>query len=136
MDGLSIPAELISANLMYMENVLSVFVDESGNFNMDSYEMPFYSLAFVFHNQAHDICPYIEKLEHMLEILDYPGTFVHTAPIIRGKDEYSNLHHEVRLSIFNRFMQFLNKIPYTYFFLIYDKSDFCYRRSIAKQNAQ
>ena len=53
---------------MYMENVLSVFVDESGNFNMDSYEMPFYSLAFVFHNQAHDICPYIEKLEHMLEI--------------------------------------------------------------------
>ena len=104
MDGLSIPAELISANLMYMENVLSVFVDESGNFNMDSYEMPFYSLAFVFHNQAHDICPYIEKLEHMLEILDYPGTFVHTAPIIRGKDEYSNLHHEIRLSIFNRFM--------------------------------
>ncbi len=105
-------------------SILSVFVDESGNFNMAPEDVSFYSIAFVFHNQSQDISTYVDRLDSVLETIDYPGTFVHTAPIIRGKDEYANLDRKTRLSIFNRFMQFLNKIPYSYFFLLYDKSDY------------
>ena len=105
-------------------SILSVFVDESGNFNMAPDDVSFYSIAFVFHNQSHDIGPYVDILNNALDGIDYPGTFVHTAPIIRGKDEYTDLNRKERLAIFNRFMQFLNKIPYSYFFLLYDKSDF------------
>lgn len=105
-------------------STLSIFVDESGNFNMDDDNGSLYSIAFVFHNQQNIISQAEYNLDMQLDLLGYNSTFVHTAPIIRGKDEYSGLDRKTRQSIFNRFMKFLNSIPYTYQFWIYDKRNY------------
>ena len=77
-------------------STLSIFVDESGNFNMDDDNGSLYSIAFVFHNQQNIISQAAYNLDMQLDLLGYNSTFVHTAPIIRGKDEYSGLDRKTR----------------------------------------
>ena len=50
-------------------STLSIFVDESGNFNMDDDNGSLYSIAFVFHNQQNIISQAAYNLDMQLAYL-------------------------------------------------------------------
>ena len=49
--------------------VLSIFVDESGHFDMASKVSPYYLVSFVFHDQSFDITDNLKKLDQQIYFL-------------------------------------------------------------------
>lgn len=82
------------------EKVLSVFIDESGDFGAFDKHAPFYLVALVFHDQSIDINNNIESLEEHLKMLGYPRHAVHTGPLIRRESVYRNDLMEDRKRLF------------------------------------
>ena len=62
------------------EKILSVFIDESGDFGKYESHSPFY---IVLHDQSINITDNINALEQHLGNLDYPRHAIHTGPLIR-----------------------------------------------------
>lgn len=54
------------------EKVLSVFIDESGDFGTYDFRTPLYLVAMVLHNQDVDISKNIDVLENHLTIMFVP----------------------------------------------------------------
>ena len=73
-----------------MENILSVFIDESGDFGKLNPRSPYYIVAMVLHDQATDITACLDSLEHELAYLGYPHHCLHAGPIIRMEAEFKN----------------------------------------------
>ena len=70
---------------------LSIFVDESGDFGPYKLHSPFYIVTLVFHEQSTDISTNINHLNDKIRWCGLPETPVHTGPLIRKENEYSNL---------------------------------------------
>ena len=55
---------------VHMENnVLSIFVDESGRFQYPDKDSRFYILSMVFHDQSVDVRPFIQTYDESLEYI-------------------------------------------------------------------
>lgn len=104
------------------KKVLSIFVDESGDFGPYQAHSPNYYVAFVFHEQSVDISEYISTLNFQLENIGYPNHTVHTGPIIRKELVYKNDLMENRRRIFNALFHFVRKAPIHYSCAKIDKS--------------
>ncbi|MGN0906841.1 MAG: DUF3800 domain-containing protein [Bullifex sp.] len=63
--------------IFYMRE-LSVFVDESGHFDMKSKVSPYYIVSFVFHDQNNSIEEILQAMDVHLQNLGYPGHCIHT----------------------------------------------------------
>lgn len=72
------------------ETILSIFIDESGDFGDYDYRSPFYLVAMVLHNQKLDITQNIHSLETHLHQLGYEQHALHTGPLIRRESIYDN----------------------------------------------
>ena len=72
------------------EKVLSVFIDESGDFGQYNPASPNYYVAMVLHNQEIDISRNIEALEKQVSNWGYPEHTIHTGPLIRRESVYKN----------------------------------------------
>ena len=72
------------------DKILSVFIDESGDFGPFESHSPYYLVAMVLHNQSLDISNNISDFEAHLTNLGYPQHAVHTGPLIRRESEYAN----------------------------------------------
>ena len=66
--------------------VLSIFVDESGDFGPYSSHSPYYVVSMVFHNQVNDITGNVAKLNEELNNLGLKEHVVHTEPLIRREE--------------------------------------------------
>ena len=66
--------------------ILSVFVDESGDFGPYSKHSPYYIVSMVFHNQSIDINQNIDKLNEELKKLGFIDHVIHTEPLIRKEE--------------------------------------------------
>ena len=73
------------------EKVLSVFIDESGDFGQYNPASPNYYVAMVLHNQEIDISRNIEALEKLVSNWGYPEHTIHTGPLIRRESVYKNI---------------------------------------------
>lgn len=60
------------------EKILSVFIDESGDFGPYDFHAPFYLVAMVLHNQDVDISKNIDDLESHLTNIGYKQHAIHT----------------------------------------------------------
>ena len=80
--------------------VLSIFVDESGDFGPYSSHSPYYIVSMVFHNQANDISGNVAKLNEELNNLGLKEHVVHTEPLIRREENYRNMSPNERRAIF------------------------------------
>ena len=85
------------------EKVLSVFIDESGDFGQYNSASPNYYVAMVLHNQEIDISKNIEALERQVSNWGYPEHTIHTGPLIRRESVYKNDLRERRKALFNAF---------------------------------
>ncbi len=83
------------------EKVLSVFIDESGDFGQYNPASPNYYVAMVLHNQEIDISKNIEALERQVSNWGYPEHTIHTGPLIRRESVYKNDLREQRKALFN-----------------------------------
>lgn len=95
-------------------STLSIFVDESGNFDPYETHAPFYLLTLVFHDQEKAITNQIRHLEEGLieSGLDTKHCF-HSGPIIRREEDYQNLSIVERRRLLNRILTFAKHIKNT-----------------------
>lgn len=103
--------------------VLSVFIDESGDFGAFDKHAPFYLVALVFHDQNIDINDNIELLEEHLKMLGYPKHAIHIGPLIRRESVYQNDLMEDRKKLFNALFNFTRKLNFHYTYTLIKKNE-------------
>lgn len=96
------------------EKVLSVFIDESGDFGQYDPASPNYYVAMVLHNQEKDISKNIEALERHVSNWGYPNHAIHTGPLIRRESVYKNDLREQRKALFNALYHFTRLLDIQY----------------------
>jgi len=96
------------------EKLLSVFVDESGDFGEYNALSPNYYVAMVLHNQEIDISKNIEALERKIREWGYPKHTIHTGPLIRRESVYKNDLRENRKALFNALYHFTRMVDIKY----------------------
>lgn len=96
------------------ERVLSVFIDESGDFGAYDYHAPFYLVAMVLHDQSADISSDIAGMEERMRNLGYAHHAIHTGPLIRRESVYEYDFVENRRHLFNILYHFSRKLNIKY----------------------
>ena len=96
------------------EKVLSVFIDESGDFGPYEAHSPYYIVSMVLHDQASDITGDIARFNEHLQNLGYPQHAVHTGPLIRREAIYANDLTEDRKRLFNALFHFTRRLDIRY----------------------
>lgn len=94
--------------------ILSVFIDESGDFGQYNPDYPNYYVAMVLHNQQTDISKNIDALERQISNWGYPDHTIHTGPLIRRESVYRNDLREQRKALFNALYHFTRMLDVHY----------------------
>lgn len=106
-------------------NSLSIFVDEAGDFGHYEPHEPFYVLTLVFHNQQNSIGQEVSYLNDALKHTAHVGgRAVHTGPLIRREDEYSDMSVDERRSQFMKLLAFQRKCPIQYISFVFKKREY------------
>ena len=85
---------------------LSVFIDESGDLGEYNEVTEFYVISFVFHDQSNDISNQIEKLTNSMKEYSTEAFAIHTEPLIRREEIYTDMLPEDRRNIFTKLFFF------------------------------
>ena len=96
------------------EKILSVFIDESGDFGSYELHAPYYIVSMVLHNQQIDINDNISDFEVRMRNMGYEQHAIHTGPLIRRESVYKNDLIENRKSLFNALFHFFRKLDIKY----------------------
>ena len=99
-----------------MKKILSVFIDESGDFGFIKDASKYYLITLVFYNQSIDISSTIEKIK------DKP--VFHAGPIIRREYPFQNESIEDRKRIFQSIFMFTMGLPIKCKTFTFIKKDF------------
>ena len=98
-----------------MEKILSVFIDESGDFGEYNENSPYYLVSMVLHDQSVDISEDIAILDRHIRELGFPAHAVHMGPLIRRESIYRRYDDEVmRTSLLNTMYHFTRKLDIQY----------------------
>lgn len=106
------------------ENILSVFIDESGDFGPYEVHSPYYFVSMILHNQNIDISENIKVFHSHLLNLGYQHHAIHTGPLIRRESVYSNDLLEERKRLFNALFNFARKLNFQYSYIKLRKSKY------------
>ena len=104
--------------------ILSVFVDESGDFGKYEKHTPYYIVTMVFHDQSMDISEDIERLDIELRNIGYSNIAIHTEPLIRREEIYANVSPNERRAIFTKLFYFVLKTSIMYKTFVFEKREF------------
>lgn len=96
------------------EKILSVFIDESGDFGPYEYHTPYYLVSMILHNQKNNVSENIMVFNSHLQNLGYKNHAIHTGPLIRRESVYSNVLMEERKRLFNALFNFARKLDFQY----------------------
>ena len=113
------------------EKVLSVFIDESGDFGQYNPASPNYYVAMVLHNQEMDISKNIEALERQVSNWGYPEHTIHTGPLIRRESVYKNDLREQRKALFNALYHFTRLLDIQYICPVINQGDCAEKSKLA-----
>jgi len=103
-------------------SVLSIFVDESGEFGTNS---EYYILTLVFHDQRHTISSQVKRLDTLLKIAGLPNERpIHTAPLIRKEEGYFHLDISDRRQLFDKLLTFTRTAGIRYKTFVYRKREY------------
>lgn len=103
---------------------LSIFVDESGDFGEYSAHSPFYVISLVLHDQGVDISSAIKALDSELEKMKVQDFCIHTEPLIRKEESYSNMDANERRTVLTKLFYFATKIDIRFTTFVYEKKNF------------
>lgn len=96
------------------ENVLSIFIDESGDFGTYESHAPLYIVSMILHEQLTDIHDEIALLNEHMRNLNYEAHAIHVGPLIRRESVYRNDLMEERKRLFSALFNFARKLPFSY----------------------
>ena len=96
------------------ERILSIFIDESGDFGAYDRRAPYYLVTMVLHDQDCDISGNIRALNDCVSRLGYPFHAIHTGPLIRRESVYAGDLMAARKSLFNALFNFARKLDFQY----------------------
>lgn len=105
------------------EKILSVFIDESGDFGPYEAHSPYYLVSMILHNQSTDISENIKLFDCHLLNLGYQNHAIHTGPLIRRESIYSNDLVDDRKNLFNALFNFARKLDFQYLCIKVKKSE-------------
>ena len=100
---------------------LNIYVDESGDFGFSKNSSLLYGVAFVLHEQKNNINNEIKVFKDKLLTLNY-DSMIHTAELIKNRDEYRNYSLKDRRIIFNILYQFTRRAKINYFIIFVKKN--------------
>ena len=96
------------------ESILSVFIDESGDFGPYEHHAPYYIVSMILHEQSTDISNNISALDTHLRNLNCEPRVIHIGPLIRREQDYRNDLMEDRKRLFNALFNFARRLPVSY----------------------
>ena len=96
------------------ERILSIFIDESGDFGAYDRRAPYYLVTMVLHDQDCDISGNIRALNDCVSRLGYPFHAIHTGPLIRRESVYAGDLMTARKSLFNALFNFARRLDFQY----------------------
>ncbi len=96
------------------EKTLSIFIDESGDFGPYQQHAPFYLVSMVLHDQSFDLTPHIQHHNQHLNLLGWDYHAIHTGPLIRRENQYSQWTLEERKALFGSLFHLIRKLPIHY----------------------
>ena len=105
------------------EKILSIFIDESGDFGAYAHHAPYYLVAMILHDQRVDIGDNIHSLVAHLQNLGYQEHAIHTGPLIRRESIYADDLMEERKQLFNALFNFARKLDFKYICIPIKKSE-------------
>lgn len=105
------------------EKILSVFIDESGDFGPYKAHAPYYLVSMILHNQSTDISDNIKLFNSHLSNLGYQNHAIHTGPLIQRESVYSNDLVEDRKRLFIALFNFARKLDFQYSCIKVKKSE-------------
>lgn len=103
------------------ENILSVLIDESGDFGVVDKHDPYYHVVMVLHEQDESIIGLVNALENKIQNWGYDNHYIHVGPLIRREKPYYNDLRENRKSLFNALFHFTRRAPISYIGVSMDK---------------
>lgn len=106
-----------------MRKVLSIFIDESGDFGAFDKEAPYYLVTMLFHDQENSIKEELARLDNSLLQKGFIQHHLHTGPLIRREEVYRDMDIDLRRHIFAIFMNFARHIEFTYKTFIIPKKE-------------
>lgn len=86
------------------ENILSVFIDESGDFGPFEHYAPYYIVSMILHEQSTDISDNIAVLDAHVRNLNCEQHVIHVGPLIRREQNYCNDQMEDRKRLLMHFL--------------------------------
>lgn len=101
--------------------VLSVFVDESGKFQVPDSISRFYIVSLVLHDQSILINELVRRLDADWVRMGYDGMCFHAGPLIRKEKGYAYMPREERTAIFARMLTFARQADFRFHCLVVDK---------------
>ena len=105
------------------EKILSIFIDESGDFGAYESHCPYYLVSMVMHDQRIEIKNNLICLDEHLQRLGYPNHAIHTGPLIRREAVYANDTVESRKKLFNSLFHFTRQLNFRYICVSIRKSE-------------
>ena len=96
------------------EKILSIFIDESGDFGPCESHAPFYIVSMILHEQSVDISENIAALNVHINNLGYKMHGIHVGPLIRRESDYKHELMENRKRLFGALFNFARKLPFSY----------------------
>ncbi len=106
---------------MKADNILSILIDESGDFGKYDPRDPFYHVVMVLHEQNNDISDMVSSIKTSLNYRGYDNHYIHVGPLIRREKPYTNFSREERRSLFNLLEHFTRHAPINYLSITMDK---------------
>ena len=108
---------------MKKESVLSVLIDESGDFVKLDSNHQYYYVLMVLHEQDKNIGGIVTALERKLEKGGYNNHYIHVGPLIRREKPYLEETRENRRALFNALFHFTRTAPINYLKASMDKRE-------------
>ena len=105
------------------EKILSIFIDESGDFGAYESHCPYYLVSMVMHDQRIEIKDNLICLDEHLQRLGYPNHAIHTGPLIRREAVYANDTVGNRKKLFNSLFHFTRQLNFRYICVSVRKSE-------------
>jgi len=96
------------------DRILSIFIDESGDFGKYEAHAGRYIVGLVFHDQSDDISENINNFASHLRNIGYDHHAVHTGPLIRREQYYAHDLVETRKRLFSSLFNCARKLPIQY----------------------
>lgn len=114
-------------------SVLSVFIDESGDFGDYDASAPYYIVSLVFHDQSNAIDEHIHSLNEHLAKIESREHRIHTGPLVRREGVYKHLDVKDRRKLFFAIYNFARKSPISYAIILINKKHCNNKESLLEQ---